>query len=285
MAKLTFPNEAEIDLSGYFLDPSDAQTEIDVFRGRFRRQRSRRRDEISSQHASIVMSEFLDLYDRAEAAAQGNVTTKNYVTGVRVILGFPDSNNSKNLSLFFEPVYMKGKKAPKGKFKGDIISALPSGQAPYLYDDIPEEFKTPSGTDYNTSVNYYNTYMRVKRYSGNNNYYRPATETDWRGDTKSMIFSFKELFTLYEKNYSTSDPSFTYSQQISAISAGFLKPDPNGSLKARYKHTLVFSAMPLAVVAPYIKSFAGLVDPDDLANLAHLCPPATNCNEVEYPLI
>ncbi|GEM_PF-5384723 len=282
--QLTFPNEAEIDLTDYFLDPGVAQDEIDEFSDRFKRKVRSKLEPLNAQNASIVMSEFKRLYEDTEQAIAGKVQPKKYVTGIKVTIGVQKSINSKDVVLFFTPVYMKEKAGgPAGKFYADILPAMP-GELPYVYNEVIEKFTKPDEEDFKDSTKFYHQYMRVKRYKNNNRHYQPAPETDWRGDTKSMVFSFKELFELYHDSYKDEDPNWYYGLQIAAISASMFVEAPSGStLEDRYKHSLVFSVLPLVVVAPYIKS-SDVLNNDDLANLAHLCPPATNCSTIIYPL-
>lgn len=291
MAQLTFNREVTIKLDDYFITIGKAQNQISEFGNRFEwadrglePKYLSNRTKVKARHSSIRMAEFLKLYHLSENAARSaQVTDNEYVTGIRIKIGA--ELVSETVRLFYQPIYMTKKATSTANlFKGEIKSGI-GEKVMYEYNETTEMFQLVLVKDVESSRAIYHENMCMMGIENDSTYRRPTVSDDWTGDTKSAVFSFQELFKLYELNYQQIDPGFTYNSEVRVFSGAVPKKDPNGAIQTgRFKHTLLFSRLKDGSEAVIDENYpGGPPEEDQLANLGHLCPPATNCDEIEYP--
>ena len=98
--------------------------------------------------------------------------------------------------------------------------------------------------------------------------------TNWYNDTESVIFSFQEIYRLYQVNFQEQYGVSDYSEKLEIHnSTEYRGQRPR---EERYKHGLMIidhGGDPLLGFGP---------NPGDAANLVHMCPPSTDCEQVGY---
>lgn len=288
MSRPDLSKEVRIKLDDYFISIPRAQEKKNEFSDRFCWVSSNQdpvsqsnREPLEPVHASVVMREFNKLYNEAEAEARDNdVIDGEYFTALRVHLGI---SSDKRIILWYEPTYVKGK-ASANTFIGNISSCRNTGDFDRYSDSPEEDFITESAANISGPVQAYRENIAIKRFSTGTTYRRPCDADDWTGDTRSALYSFQALYKLYELNYVDTgiDPNFNGTEQIRVISGSVpISPPVGVTGYNRYKHTIMFSIIPVQ-----IKEVPAGDEPDkdQLANLGHICPPATDCNTITVPI-
>ncbi len=290
MLQVDFSKEVAIVLDDYFISIDKAEEQINEFKSRFSwipvsdsGPNCQDRLPLDPMHSSVVMKEFHELYLLAEASAQGNVQNGKYFTAIRVHVGAV----GQSLEMFYEPVYVVQKSRSSNSFTGVIRTAMNNGTY-YKYSDNPNENFIPvSGIVRNDSLKTYRQNLGVVRFRTGRTCRRPSSANDWTGDTRSALYSFQELYKLYELNYvdtgidRNTDGSYNGDKEIRVWSGSVPKEAPAGNTGFdRFKHTVLFSILPsrVKIVRP-----GDTPDKDQLANLGHVCPPDTDCDQVIVP--
>ncbi len=253
-AKQDFTGEDQIDLADFFKTETEAGTLYRQFRDNF--VYTSAWHEIDLTPATLNMRAIADLHDTAAKYASGT----GLVTGLRIILGM-DGNR---MVYFYQPVFMNFNSS-EGKYQ--VNGSL--GSTYYKYNTANQRFDVVANASDVTDrcAEYYNN-IYIDHFE--NDDFVPFREVEdnkyWKGDTKSIIFSFQEIYTLYDTHYPNEQNGDRYCRNI-IITNGAAYYRRYATNRYRLKHTL------------YIKTnVSGNVL--DAANLAHLCPPS--CNLLNY---
>lgn len=290
MIQVDFSKEVTIVLDDYFISIKEAEDQINEFKSRFSwiptsgsAPDCQDRTPLDPQHASVVMQEFHELYLEAEAA-KGNAKDGEYFTALRVHVG---AAIDQSIEMFYEPVCVKQESTTANSFTGRIHTAMINGDFYRYSDDPAENFVSVDANIRNASLGTYRQNLGVIRFRTGRTCRRPSSANDWTGDTRSALYSFQELFKLYELNYVDTgldrnpDGSYNGDKEIRVWSGAVMKKPPvgNGGFD-RFKHTILFSILPTMVK---LLPPDGEPDKDQLANLGHVCPPETDCDRVTVP--
>lgn len=259
-----FDSEPELDLDEYYVKPDDSFKKISDFMGRF--------DPcLMSVTGEVPMQHFVNLQNDTKIAAEseGELNENEYVTAFRVTLGI--TNNE--IELFCEPLYLEVYKYTGSRVKAFVREL----------DNQPCYRVLEGQLNPVTSINHkknsqkrYRKSIRIRHFR--NSSPEPFNEgSKWKHDTKSIIFSFQELFCLYHTNHGLgTNPNPDYTKMVTLANAASFKG--KGPInRRRYKHTII--------IRTGTNESQKSLSPDrgDDGNLGHLCPPSKNCEEIEFP--
>jgi hypothetical protein len=264
-AQVTFGDEPKLDLHDYIKESTAIENQIYRFRKQLRCQIGPDLKPISEDGEIIKAKALVPLYEKARDAA--NKYREDHegiktVTGLRIRLGM-DGNKMR---YFYQPVYVAG--SGSRRFNGELLDV---SSAFYAYDSSQEEFVEVSGAE-PVFQNYYHQ-VRIDRFEKNN--FEPMIhDTSAKGDTKGILFSFQELFTLYHLIYENEVDSKRYCELLGIYNGGanYRRMWPN---RWRLKHTLFVKGFGKEIVLSAVMAPVG--------NLGHLCPPS--CSAIAYNVV
>ncbi len=251
--RIDFINEDILDLDDFYKDEQQAGMLQNYFNNNVGYTAAH--TPIDPSPEVIQMSAIAQLYDIARTQA----TCNPCVTGLRIIFGM----RLNKMVFFYQPVFMCYDISQEGYMvNSSVLSQY------YRYNTTTKLFEPVMQDTVTAYCQYYYDNVYIDHFEDGN--YAPFThvsqDVDWHGDTKSIIFSFQELFALYEANYPNESAGNRYCEDVIIRNAAayYYRFKIN---KDRLKHTL------------YVKTNGdGAVL--YAANLAHLCPPS--CNQLNY---
>lgn len=265
---IKFEQEINVDLSKYFKSKASA----DTLSSRFKRTclySSAPEDidylPVDTEPEIVNMQAIKQLYDTAKSHA--NQCKKGYLTGVRITFGMRHGK----MVYFYQPLVLC--------YNGSSFDVDQSFLSPYYqYNDKSRRFEESDTTGYCSE--YYRS-IHIDHFDNRElvPFIQFKGDGNWQGDTKAIIFSFTELFTLYHSNMDTTEGRCDYCQYI-AIHNGAAYYRQSGPLPSKYrlKHTLYVTIVGSNKVAPHNREVLYA------ANLAHLCPPSCNYS-LKYPIL
>jgi hypothetical protein len=262
--------EPPIELKAYIKPASAVQGQQDLFKERFKCEVNDLESEIMLASEHIKMSAVLQLYKESKAAADAYTESHpgtSAVTALRISFGM----KGNQVVFFYQPIFIHGT-VSNGEFGGTRTEV---GNASfYAYDASSQTFKPASP---GTLLYDYHNQIRIK-HSKNKKFERINCVDSWKGDSKSIIFSFQEIFKLYTGVFDRETDDNRYCQEI-VINNGAARyrrwrKDPFQTWRAKHTLYITCAGQALAVTR---RAADG-----DGANLAHLCPPS--CNSINYDL-
>lgn len=286
-SSLKFEKEHKLDLDDFFKSPSQARQGTNRFENVFRlKKKQAKRLEIPELKEKVVMSAFIRLYRSADSAAQIALNDKErYITALKIYYGLDSHGLIKK---FYQPIYSAIYKSKRRRVKGCIKPVDKNLYYCYKKPDNPGgpilSFQKADTGDVRDALEQYKTQIQIKHRKKWRSF---ENRSNWKGDSKSAIFSFQELFLLYHRNACWEDDDSNegrvadycdYSEPIVPLNSAHFKKNfrLNIFARKRNKHTLVFKC-------PDCTIYKFLVPPSGhFGNLAHLCPPS--CQKLTYPI-
>jgi hypothetical protein len=267
--KVTFSNEDTItDMDDFFKTKAGAKNEVDLFTNRFRCDSLGDTLVIDNTPQRINMSA-LDSFYRL---ANSQVKCANFLTGIRITLGM--QNNA--IVFLYQPVYMHDTGTYRQENSYYVFDLDPKTY--YTYDPAKFLFVKYNGDAAALCKNYYTNIRIIHTQDATLETFNQdfSGRQSWKNDTKSIIFSFQEIFRLYHDNTNETDGQrYCKNIYIRNGAANYRKGKLN---QWRIKHTVLFS-----IDNGSLNSFLSLPQITEVgrfANLAHLCPPS--CESLNY---
>ncbi len=255
-AEKKFKREYPVNLCGNWVTDSDkAICEIQKFHKDFRLASATCE---LSKYSDTINKKDWDYFIKILSEKTEKLDSNNHVTGVRIIF----SSENKKIKLFYAPVIMIRKKLTNS-FK--IVS-----DTTYMFDK--NSFKPVDGVRKQTR--HYRKYKRFT-HSYNDRNKKPHNIPTKKGDVRSMIFTFQELYSVME--YCNSE-SLTFIHALSPY---------QGRLPSKH-HLYIGANKDHVTNASLTNSTKDLLDGQYLillgeiqpaANRSHLCP--TDCNSTK----
>lgn len=271
--KVCFDNEYPVNMEKFFTPRvGPAGIKIKRFENNFTVAEP---DSLKPSNSVIVMKAFLKLYKLADDLAKAQnlrdrTLLRRYITGVEISFGLSRDNQ---IELFYQPWFLRKTNNSRKKAKGSVHFVDES----LFYKYSNGSFETEHRDSVGNSLGRFEDRILI-RHRDKWDFGEMSHKTNWKGDAKSAHFSFQELFFLYELNYDTLDPDFTYNYSIRSIEGATYKKNFKLNFFAlmRYKQTAMFNCEECEIPEG-LGPVAG-----DPANLAHMCPP--RCNQLSFPL-
>jgi hypothetical protein len=277
--RVDFANEPKLNLTDYIIDLPRVNHHAGLFRTRFKA--GENLSPFDTLPETISMHNIVELYCKAKASAEADesCTGKQCVTGVKITFGL----EANKIIYFYQPVYLRLKEVKAGRSSYKVVNNIRR----YFYRHRGNAFThEPDTTPFNT----YREKVRIKRFK-NRGSYAPMRQYDgdwrWKGDSKSIKFTFQEIFMLYDLAFTETDND-RYNENITINNgaADYKKWGINFHQTKRAKHTLFIATLPSPDPSRNKKNKLLFTDKrkndddGDGANFAHLCPPS--CNEVIF---
>lgn len=195
------------------------------------------------------------------------------ISGLEIHFGL-DGNK---IYFIYQPVYMKNPTwAGHGKYRYPVANR---GKY-YTYDTSIEEFSatTADALRASTLIDNYKKYIRIIQV-GSSGTPIPINEDEgkWYQDTKSVIYSFQEIFELIDGIYLCgADPGNKYPGSL-YFNNGVMPYHYSRFGDTKNKHTIFIASRTLEFLNNNEKDIENVSDYVlgwDAANVAHLCPPS-----------
>lgn len=263
-------HEVLVNLEKYWVKRRKAKRKRKKFERRFSGQGQKKLKNIRDVMPMKDLKEYLwkGAHDEAK-----NLPDKNeFITGMRVFMGM---KNDHTLQLIYRSEYVKRKpNNPHRKFEG---IATPVKNAKY-YHELRGNLVVLDETLAKEAKGRYKKSILINRNGLGQWEGYDDGDKDYH-DTKSIFFSFQEIFALYHKGYKCPIKNCKYEGLMAISSASRLKSRiPGNLIFRRAKHVLVISAR-------NGEKFLNIGPAeDDDGNLGHVCPPATDCVDIDYEI-
>jgi hypothetical protein len=210
---------------------------------------------------TITMQAIVSLYNLAKR----QVHVRGYLTGVKIILGL----NGNKVRYYYQPLYMVY------SHNTERYAVIATSDHVYDYDKLAGTFEL-AASEWRNDVANYEANIWIDHFNkGEFSRLRYDEDGGWKGDTRSIIFSFQEIFEMYHLNHSGEAAGGFYCGKIFLFNgaASYHRTSSGFLVRSRIKHTI------------YMKSDGGsetlVAGPNNkAANLAHLCPPS--CEGLYY---
>lgn len=259
-------HEDILELSDFMKDYSDVSLELTKFLDRTRRYDGETFHQLSGDAYVVNMKavkQLLDLLPSTNCSAD--------VRAMKVVFGM--ENNV--IRFFFAPIIMT---RVIGTTTGTCTYSVANVTPPtYKYDSGTKTMVQLNASDY-ASITYYEEHMRIKRHFASTDFSPLNLDgEEWRRDTREVIFSFQEIFHLYDQNYCTGGTS-SYDKDLYFYN-GLAKYFDSRINIRRWKHTAFIAVEDIHNLKSESKITVKKVLTaiyEKAANLAHLCPPSCN---------
>jgi len=255
---VTMENEDQIsNLKKYFKTPESANKMKDTFYGNFKH--GTQNNNVDTTATEINMSAIVDLYSEHLK----NPHCASFISGVRIIYAM----EGNKIKYFFQPVYMC---RSAGRWY-DVVDTFTVYQYQVAQTGKGKKAEFVPATNPKKYINNYLDNIRI--FNKKKNVFRKHNKIDnVEGDSRSIIFSFQELFKLYHDSYPEKGKDRYCNNVLLYNGAINYKRLRKISIlpKWRIKHTLLIEA----------QNHDGSLAPSKSANLAHLCPPG--CVQLNY---
>jgi hypothetical protein len=212
--------------------------------------------------ATVLMTEWTKL--RAKALLEKPANCSNYVTGVKIAFGINTVATNDHLTLIYTPVIFCRNAVSYGQ-QSEIFGTYALHEAdPQVLVGTQFDLATNQGID---PVTYENNYFeRVKFDRGDDDVFDdPLVQgNNYVDDTKSVIFTFQEIFELSKANGNAAS-TIIYNSMRDIVLPG------QDNL---VKHSLIMTYTGQTVKPQQFygaKSMTG-----KYCNLSHMCPPSCN---------
>lgn len=259
--------EVLVNLKKYWINREKAQMKMDRF---FEHFKGKGRVDLGGIEDIMKMEEINEkLFLPAHNAAIDQKPLPEFITGVRIFMGMRDE---KTIQLIYRSEYLKKcMTTDKDRFKG---IAIPVDENQYyevsggVLIDLPCK-------EAESSINRYKEIIEIKRFRIG--FWQKYDEGDQdRHDTRSIFFSFQEIFGLYYKEYPEKAGQGIYDEEMTISCAARFKVSFLNAFLRRAKHVVVICAKKGQ------ESFSIGPGDDQDGNLGHVCPPSTDCKDIEY---
>jgi hypothetical protein len=254
--EIAFPDEDEIYLDNYFKDQPLAEREERLFGKRIRFVENDEEIVVSDVPKCIRMSAIARLYLSINELGTG--CQQGYLTGLRINLGFDGSQ----IVYFFQPVFLcLTEKVPGGESYYRMKSY--EGDKYFVYDDRSETFVSHTDNNMQTLCSRLYDAFQIRRSVFSHRFYGFKHDPYFEGDTKSVMFTFQEIFRLYHNNFREETADNCYGRYLKIYNA------------AQYYHSgLSFNRLKETLFIKTSKISNNAQNFLHAANLAHLCPPS-----------
>lgn len=245
--------ETPLDLNGHYMNRRLVNHHDSLFRARFRVDDSTTPFDMTPTMIDIGAIT-KSLYTPAKDAMVKDDACKNNrecMTGVRITLGIED----KRVVYYFQPLYMIQTSPNSKEFNVRDVDSKS------IWHYVNGQFLM--ATDLSPIRNYISR-VRVKHYEDAP--FEPGVEVpdniSWKGDTKSIVYTFKEIYMIHEK---VKLPEIGFHNGSDLFRRNFLN-------RWRAKHLVYIKVGSSAILSINTDQSA--------ANFAHLCPP--KCHSVDF---
>lgn len=261
IACVSFQYEDEIDLTPYIRTNTVAAAERTAFASNFKCNANN--DDIQEPVVKLKMAEVYSLYDAI------NDQPAN-IRGVKISLGL--SGNTIVFLLRNITMNCTGNSTGPGSY-----TYTPTEIGPYYKCNGDGTTSTLTAAQYSNLCNTYTANIRIRHRAGEN-YAQMDQGNTWTADTKSVFFSYQEIFAYYHSTNPCSGGVNDYSKDLFIYSGGASKKEGDqfhgkgNKTDMVNKHTIFLSTQEVNQKSQG-KSFS-ILGITDVANLGHLCPPS-----------
>lgn len=267
--------ETPLDLNDHFLTKAGVACHDCMFNTRFKLADNKK--DFHDRGKVIPMISLDTLYQIARDTLLKKTSLcsdQHCITGVRITLGL----EGDSVIYFFQPIFMSLPDINDNKF---IVHDLDSTK---FYRYKINGFDSLRGVP--DSFAQYRTSIRVKRFSHGKRF-REAKEVNgdisWKGDTKSIIYSFQELYGLSAIAFKSNNAAKTFDRaEIVSFHNGadiFRRWPSNPAQRWRAKHLVYVRAVSDSGKFTLIRARN---EDHSAANFAHLCPPS--CQKLDFKI-
>jgi hypothetical protein len=263
-AKIDLSAEDQLVITNYFKDTSKLRTEALSFSNRIKCQNGKQLVPIDTEQFEIQMHHLVEWFLLKR-------TDPKIVSAVKIHFGL----ESNKIIPLFEWILLTN----NGNTKHTVVYKINAEGKIYSYS-LSNGFGQISRARYDTLMDNYKKNIRIRHFnrSGPNNFDSILVngKDDWRNDSRGIILTFQEIFSLYERTVNSDNH-----EQDAARYCGTLYLHNGANIfdkkgldfqKSRYKHTIFIVTSPTLFykVGPTVKVFDA---PAIGANLGHLSPP------------
>ncbi len=259
--------EQLLNLSKYWIFKTEADKKISDFRARFRNDPKL---ELLNTEETIKMDDLRKkLFKPASKQGRTEAGNKNFITGIRISIGM---NDRKELQLIYRAEFLERRTTGRRTFKG-TAKPVGYGQFYILKNNVLDQISYEAAEQ---AKELFKSEILIKRFE------KGAWEKYDRGnrfkhDTRSIFFSFQEIYMLYHKEYEKKAQQGNYDCPMTFVCAARNKG--NWRYAKRYKQVLIIRGNNKDE-----SMFLGPGDDQD-GNLGHVCPPSRDCDKIEYSTI